>query len=173
MLGLVEDEHTFSIVSFMNNRLQNWLNTHLDLCTRFYINVFLLFRISIWASHCQVGWQNLLLCKCVSDSIDVLGALQNAHLGSKPNLDVLGVTFLTLWFMSHYCSYINYLILISITWWVYFCLQFIFLALVVQFVAIFFHIPMNVFLGGAYHLSSWDGFKDWMNETKGVFNEWY
>jgi len=38
-----------------------------------------------------VGWQSLLLCRCVSDNINVVGALQSAHLGSKPNLDVLGV----------------------------------------------------------------------------------
>jgi hypothetical protein len=75
--------------------------------------------------HCQGGWQSLLFFICVNDSINVLGALQNAHLGSKPNLDVLGVTILMLWFMSHYCSYINCLIFISITWWVYLWLHFL------------------------------------------------
>jgi hypothetical protein len=120
-----------------------------------------------------VGWQSLLLCKCVSDSISVLGALQNAHLGSKPNLDVLGVTILMLWFMSHYCSYINCLIFISITWWVCFCLHFFFcLALIVQFVGIFFHTLMNLFfrrcisfrlLGWFQRLNEWEkGSVQWM-----------
>jgi hypothetical protein len=43
-----------------------------------------------------MGWQNLLLCKCVSDSINIHGALQSAYLGAKPNLDVLSIVILML-----------------------------------------------------------------------------
>jgi len=43
-----------------------------------------------------VGWQNLLLCICVSDSINVHEALQSAYPGAKPNLDVLSVAILIL-----------------------------------------------------------------------------
>jgi hypothetical protein len=39
-----------------------------------------------------VDWQSPILCKCINDIINVLGALQNA----KPKLDVLGVLVLML-----------------------------------------------------------------------------
>ncbi len=102
-----------------------------------------------------MDWQSPILCRCISDIIYVLRALQSA----KPKLDVLGVVVLMLWH-NHYYSYINYLIFIWITWWFYFCLHLFCFALVVQFVIIFSHTPVNfIFSGGAYHLSSWDGFK--------------
>jgi hypothetical protein len=45
ILGFVKDERTFNIVNFMKNKLQNHLNTHLNLCTKFY-NVSLCCKIS-------------------------------------------------------------------------------------------------------------------------------
>ncbi len=101
VLSLVEDECTFNTISFMKNRSEFNL-THIWIyAPNFIANIFLLCKIFVWANHCQVGWQSLLLCRCVSDNINVVGALQSAHLGSKPNLDVLGVTILMSWFMSH------------------------------------------------------------------------
>jgi hypothetical protein len=38
--GLIEDEHTFNIMSFMKSRLWNWLNTHLNLNTCFFNHQF-------------------------------------------------------------------------------------------------------------------------------------
>jgi hypothetical protein len=49
----------------------------------------------------QVDWQSSLLCKCINDNINVLGALQSTHLGAKPKLDVLGVTILMLLLKNH------------------------------------------------------------------------
>jgi hypothetical protein len=36
IIGLVEDKRTFSTIAFMKKKLCNYLNTHLDLCTRFH-----------------------------------------------------------------------------------------------------------------------------------------
>jgi hypothetical protein len=36
VLSLDENNQTFNIVSFMKNKLQNNVSTHLDLCTRFF-----------------------------------------------------------------------------------------------------------------------------------------
>jgi len=37
----------------------------------------------------------------MNDNINVLGALQNTHLGAKPKVDVLGITILMLLLMNH------------------------------------------------------------------------
>jgi len=43
MFGFVEDECTFSIVAFIKTKLWNWLNTYLNLCTRFHSQCFFKF----------------------------------------------------------------------------------------------------------------------------------
>ncbi len=40
VFGFVEDECTFSIVTFMKTKLWNRLNTYLNLCTRFHSQCF-------------------------------------------------------------------------------------------------------------------------------------
>jgi len=40
IFSFVENKHTFSTLNFMKNRLQNQINTHLDLCTWFYSQHF-------------------------------------------------------------------------------------------------------------------------------------
>jgi hypothetical protein len=33
VIGSIEDEQTFNTIAFIKNKLHNYLNTHLDLCT--------------------------------------------------------------------------------------------------------------------------------------------
>ncbi len=78
----------------MKKRLQNRLNTHLNLCTKFYSQHFSLCKTFCMNKPLLSGLANLLLCICISDSINVHGALQSAYPGAKPNLHVLGATIL-------------------------------------------------------------------------------
>ncbi len=43
VFGLIEDEHTFSIVNFMENRLWNQLNIHMNLNICFFNQQFFYF----------------------------------------------------------------------------------------------------------------------------------
>jgi hypothetical protein len=45
VLGSIEDEWTFNIMSFLKKKLWNHLSTHLDLWIRFYIQFFFLLQI--------------------------------------------------------------------------------------------------------------------------------
>jgi len=57
VFSLVENEHTFDIMSFMKNRLRNQLNTHLDLYTHFFNQRFFILQ----SFHCDqtiTKWQN-------------------------------------------------------------------------------------------------------------------
>jgi hypothetical protein len=41
MFGLIEEEHTYSFITFIKNKLWNCLNNHdLNLCTQFYNQQF-------------------------------------------------------------------------------------------------------------------------------------
>ncbi len=102
-----------------------------------------------------MDWKSPIICKCISDIINVLGTLQNA----KPKLDVLGVVVLMLWH-NHYYSYINYFIFIWITWWICFCLQMFLICVSCSICGYLFQHSSELFFSrGASHLSSSDDFK--------------
>jgi hypothetical protein len=66
VLGLVEDECTFNTISFMKNRSRIQLNTHLDLCTKFYSQHFFLVLLSFklivcLQFHATLSWNDKLI----------------------------------------------------------------------------------------------------------------
>jgi hypothetical protein len=44
VLGSMEDEHTFSNLSFVKSKLWNWLITHLDLVVYMYVQNFYIMK---------------------------------------------------------------------------------------------------------------------------------
>lgn len=67
VLRFVENKHTFNMISFMNNKLWNRLNNHLDLCTKFIMNNFLHFRIFLMNMPLPRAMQASLLCGCIGE----------------------------------------------------------------------------------------------------------
>jgi hypothetical protein len=57
VFGLVENEHTFNITSFMKSRLWNQLNTHLDLYTHFFNQQIFILQ-SFHYDQTITKWQN-------------------------------------------------------------------------------------------------------------------
>ncbi len=74
MFGLVENKHTFDIMSFMKSRLRNQLNTHLDLYIHFFNQRFFILQsfhydqtITKWQNkidYCVNVWMQLALGDC-------------------------------------------------------------------------------------------------------------
>jgi hypothetical protein len=54
MKGNVEDERTFSNLSFMKNKLCNHLTTHLNLVVKIYVQSFLIRDLSILHYNMQL-----------------------------------------------------------------------------------------------------------------------
>jgi hypothetical protein len=57
VFGLVENEHTFDIINFMKSRLQNQLNTRLDLYTHVFNQRFFILQ-SFHYDQTITKWQN-------------------------------------------------------------------------------------------------------------------
>jgi hypothetical protein len=55
VLGLVEDERTFSNLAFMKNKLHNQLTTHFDLCVQMFTQNFTMSLIFCMMPPLQLG----------------------------------------------------------------------------------------------------------------------